>query len=89
MNQENKNIRPEFVACLDQDWQEACDWLKESNWSPLMLNRFTDLLACPTEELRSKATEDELDSIQRLGRIAFYETWKRVFDRIALERSDD
>jgi len=79
----SRNIRPAVVAGLDQDWAEACDWFLESTWSKDQLDRFTMLLACETEELRRIATEDELDSIQRLGRIAFYETWRRSFDRVA------
>ena len=84
-----QNVRPAVVASLDQDWAEAVDWFLESKWPPEGMDRFTMLLACETEELRSIATEDELDSIQRLGRIAFYETWKRAFDRVAEEIADE
>ena len=77
-----RDIRPIVVAELDQDWAEACDWFLDSKWSKEQLERFVHLLACDTEELRREATEDELDCIQRLGRIAFYETWKRSFDRV-------
>lgn len=82
---DDRNIRPAVVAELDQDWAEACEWYLDSTWSKESLDRFTQLLACPTPELRAKATDDELDIIQRLGRIAFYETWKRSMDQVAEE----
>ena len=82
------NIRLAVVAELDQDWAEAREWFKGSVWTRDTLERFCQLLACDTEELRRTATEDELDCIQRLGRLAFYETWKQSFDAVVDELTE-
>ena len=77
-----KNVRPKIVADLNQDWTKVCDWFLGTTWTSDQFDRFTELFTCGKEQLRT-ATDIELDAIQRLARIAFYETWIRSFDRVA------
>lgn len=77
-----RNIRPSVVAGLDQDWAEAVEWFFDCDWLD-NLESFTDLFTASVDDFKANATDEQIDCIQRLARIAFNETWKRAFDRVA------
>ena len=83
---EPRNIRPRVVAGLDQDWAEACEWFMDCEWGSNM-DAFTELFKVSVDEFKEKATDEQIDCFQRLARLAFFETWKRAFDRVAEDMS--
>jgi hypothetical protein len=85
------DLRAAAIANQDQDWAEALQWFRESTFQPDpgpgSISRIYDLFCCEESEIRESATDQEIDMLQRLARVAFNDLWVRLFDAVADERS--
>ena len=63
---------------LDQDWAEARDWFAACDWSMDRIDHFMELFVCSPRDLHKIASPQEIDCIQRLARVAFFEAFKRA-----------
>lgn len=69
-------LDPQFLpalASVEQDWTEAREWFEGSDWTPANIDRIYQLFCMEETELRDTASDQELDCLQRLARVAFNE----------------
>lgn len=77
---EHNQVIAQIVSELDQDWEEAKDWVAAHDGQDGILERITDLFVMDSEEFREMASGHEIDCFQRLARIAFWEAFKRIHE---------
>lgn len=83
-----QNIRPAFLARLDQDWTDSQRWLSETPGTIIM--RLTDALAAddPQELIEwMRASPNIADCVQRLALLAMQQATFNLFE--ASEKTGD